>query len=142
MSTEYIVIHRVPTYDEYTRLCTAVGWKEFMNFDVADKSLDQSIFGVVVEQNGKAVGMGRIVGDGQIYYYIQDVAVHPVHQGQGVERQIMESLVSYIRENAPEKAFVGLFASQGKEAFYRQYGLNDHEGMTGMFGVVMGRTIL
>lgn len=142
MSTEYIVIHRVPTYDEYTRLCTAVGWKEFMNFDVADKSLDQSIFGVVVEQNGKAVGMGRIVGDGQIYYYIQDVAVHPVHQGQGVERQIMESLVSYIRENAPEKAFVGLFASQGKEAFYRQYGLNDHEGMTGMFGVVVGRTIL
>lgn len=137
MSTEYTVIHRVPTYEEYTRLCTAVGWKEFMNFDVADKSLKQSIYGVVVEQNGKAVGMGRIVGDGQIYFYIQDVAVDPDHQGQGVGRRMMESLMGYLRENAPDKAFVGLFASHGKEAFYRQYGLNDHEGLTGMFGVVI-----
>ncbi|MUG85422.1 GNAT family N-acetyltransferase [Paenibacillus timonensis] len=107
-----------------------------MNFEVADLSLSQSIFSVVVEQKGEVVGMGRIVGDGQ------DVAVDPDHQGQGVGRQIMESLVNYLKENAPEKAFVGLFASQGKEAFYRQYGLNDHEGMTGMFGVVVGRKIL
>ncbi|WP_339821364.1 GNAT family N-acetyltransferase [Paenibacillus sp. FSL R7-0216] len=142
MSAKYTVIHRVPTLEEYTKLCTVVGWKEFMNFEVADLSLSQSIFSVVVEQKGEVVGMGRIVGDGQIYFYIQDVAVDPDHQGQGVGRQIMEALVNYLKENAPEKAFVGLFASQGKEAFYRQYGLNDHEGMIGMFGVVMGRKIL
>lgn len=136
MSTEYTITHRVPTFDEYTRLCTAVGWKEFMNFEVADKSLSQSIFGVVVERKGEAIGMGRIVGDGQIYFYIQDVAVDPDHQGHGVGRRIMEALMNYLKENAPEKAFVGLFASHGKEAFYRQFGLNDHEGMTGMFGVV------
>ncbi|WP_308530760.1 GNAT family N-acetyltransferase [uncultured Paenibacillus sp.] len=141
MSTEYTVIHRVPTLEEYIRLCTAVGWKEFMNFEVAEKSLRQSIFGVVVERNGEVIGMGRIVGDGQIYFYIQDVAVDPDHQGQGVGRWMMGALMNYLKENAPEKAFVGLFASQGKEAFYRRFGLNDHEGMTGMFGVVIERKI-
>ncbi|WP_019636519.1 GNAT family N-acetyltransferase [Paenibacillus fonticola] len=142
MNKDYLVIKRLPSIEEYIRICTSVGWKDFINFDVAEESLKKSLFGVIIKHIDEVIGMGRIVGDGQIYFYIQDVAVDPTHQGQGIGRLILESLTEYLKENAPEKAFVGLFAYQGKEAFYNRYGLNKHEGMTGMFGVVIGQDIL
>jgi ribosomal protein S18 acetylase RimI-like enzyme len=85
--------------------------------------------------------MGRVVGDGMIYFYIQDIAVKPEHQSQGIGRRIMDAITAYLKEYAPEKAFVGLFAAQGKETFYNRYGLNRHDGMTGMFGVIHGGEI-
>ena len=142
MNQDYFVTNRLPSIEEYKRLCIAVGWKEFMNFDVAEESLKQSIYGVVVLHLEEVIGMGRIVGDGQIYFYIQDIAVHPNHQNHGVGRIIMQQLTDYIKNNAPDKAFVGLFASHGKETFYKHYGLNNHEGMTGMFGVVKEQEIV
>ena len=54
----------------------------------------------------------------------------------------MEAITNYTKSNAPEKAFVGLFAAQGKEAFYNRYGFHKHDGMTGMFGVVHEREIV
>ncbi|GBF77766.1 N-acetyltransferase [Paenibacillus sp. 598K] len=141
MKTEYTVNSRVPTLAEYIELCHAVGWSEYINFEVAEQSLSQSIAGVVVQDKDDIVGMGRIVGDGSIYFYIQDIAVKPEHQNQGVGRMIMTTLVQYVKSNAPEKAFVGLFASAGKEAFYNQYGFHNHAGMTGMFGVIHKREL-
>ncbi len=81
--------------------------------------------------------MGRIVGDGVNYFYIQDVVVHPEYQGQGIGKDIMNSLVSYLEKNAPDKAFVGLFASAGKGEFYEKYDFYNHSpNMTGMFKVI------
>ena len=65
----------------------------------------------------------------------------PEHQKRGIGKQIMNAITAYLHEHAPEKAFIGLIASQGKEAFYTDYGLNRHEGMTGMFGVMNEREI-
>jgi len=136
MHSEYSIQKRMPSISEYKQICTAVGWKDFMNFDVAEQSLNQSLFGVVVQYQDKIVGMGRVVGDGNIYFYIQDIAVVPGHQGKGIGDLIMSAITEFLKENAPEKSFIGLFSSQGKESFYRKYGFNKHEGMTGMFGVV------
>lgn len=136
MKTEYKSHNRVPTLEEYRAVCVAVGWEKDINFGVVEASLEQSLFGVVIQHQDGIVGMGRVVGDGKIYFYIQDVAVMPEHQGKGVGGLIMEEISNFLKNNAPEKSFVGLFASQGKEQFYTQYGFQQHEGMTGMFGVV------
>lgn len=49
----------------------------------------------------------------------------------------MNLLVEYLYTNAPDKAFVGLFASQGKESFYERYDFKDFSpNMTGMFTVI------
>ncbi|EEL99965.1 Ribosomal-protein-alanine acetyltransferase [Bacillus mycoides] len=83
------------------------------------------------------MGMGRIVGDGAIYFYIQDIVVHPDYQKNGIGKEIMHILVEYLNQNAPDKAFVGLFASQGKESFYEKYDFKDYSpNMTGMFTVI------
>ncbi|WP_307203189.1 GNAT family N-acetyltransferase [Paenibacillus harenae] len=136
MSREYNVLDRTPTFTEYKKLCAAVGWEDYMNFEVAEDSLKQSLFGVVIQYGDEIVGMGRVVGDGKIYFYIQDIAVKPEHQNKGVGNKIMAAIQKFLKENAPEKSFVGLFAASGKESFYNKFGFNKHEGMTGMFGVV------
>ncbi|MCA1065774.1 GNAT family N-acetyltransferase [Rossellomorea sp. AcN35-11] len=131
----------VPTLREYTYLCESVGWKEFMNFDVAEASLSNSIYSVVVMHGEVVIGMGRIVGDGAIYFYIQDIVVHPDYHGKGIGGKIMDELMGYIQEHAPDKVFVGLFASEGNVPFYEKYDFKDYSpNMTGMFKVCEGRT--
>jgi len=56
------LIARVPTLEEYTKLCRAVGWGDVMNFEAAKSALPRSLHAVVVEADGEAVGMGRVVG--------------------------------------------------------------------------------
>lgn len=136
MSFPYRIVERVPTLQEYRHLCTAVGWQAVVSFEAAKTALPNSLYGAVAMHGDQVVGMGRVVGDGAIFYYIQDVAVHPEHQGRGVGKRLLEQLVRYIRHTAPEKSFVGLFAAKGTQPFYEQFGFRAWPEMTGMFQVV------
>ncbi len=108
-----------------------------MNFDVAETSIQHSIFSVIVKESNNIIGMGRIVGGGVICLYIQDVVVLLEYQGKGIGKVIMNSLVNYLEENAPDKAFIGLFASAGKSEFYEKYNFYNYSpNMTGMFKVI------
>lgn len=133
---------RLPTLGEYRTLCDAVGWGEVINFEAAPRSLNNSQFGVTVLDGCRVVGMGRIVGDGAMYFYIQDVAVHPAYQGMGIGRRIVDALMEWVRRSAPERAFVGLFAAEGREAFYAHYGFMRHPSLTGMFYVIPADPLL
>jgi ribosomal protein S18 acetylase RimI-like enzyme len=92
MHHPYQLIERIPTLDEYRALCTAVGWEAVINFEAAKDALPNSLYGVVVVHQGRTIGMGRVVGDGAIYYYLQDIAVLPEHQGRGVGHMIIQQL--------------------------------------------------
>ncbi len=136
---------RPPTPHEYFDLCRTVGWHEAINFNVAPLSLQRSLHGVTAlatdfdtppTRDEWAVGMGRIVGDGAIYFYIQDIVVRPEWQGMGIGRAIMDTLMQWLRANAPERSFVGLFAAAGRESFYAHYGFLRHPSLTGMFTVL------
>jgi len=134
---KYKIENNIPTLEEYKYLCESVGWTNFMNFEVVEISLSNSIYCITVKDNEQIVGMGRIVGDGAIYFYIQDIVVHPDYQKNGIGNEIMNLLVEYLNTNAPDKAFVGLFASQGNESFYEKYDFKDFSPkMTGMFIVI------
>ena len=135
MTYEYTIDDRVATLEEYRAICEAVGWGEVMNFEAAPQALRRSLYGVVATYAGQAIGMGRVVGDGAIFFYLQDIAVVPEHQGRGVGAQIVGRLLAYLASAAPEKAFVGLFAAAGKEPFYQRYGFRAHSALTGMFQV-------
>ena len=133
----YMIESNIPALEEYKYLCESVGWTNYMNFEVVETSLKNSIHCIMVKENEQIVGMGRIVGDGAIYFYIQDIVVHPDYQKHGIGNEIMNHLVEYLKTNAPDKAFVGLFASQGKETFYEKFNFKDFSpNMTGMFTVI------
>ncbi|WP_454048856.1 GNAT family N-acetyltransferase [Cellulomonas sp. Marseille-Q8402] len=123
---------RLPTPDEHRRLAEAVGWEHAFDWPSLPASLAGSTLGVVAVRDGAVVGMARVVGDGVKYFAVQDVAVLPSHQGQGVGRALLDRVLDRIAERAPAPAFVSLFATAEGGALYRAAGFatGDMVGMT------------
>jgi GNAT superfamily N-acetyltransferase len=136
-STDYHVEEGVPSVAEYGRLRQAVGWSE-LPFEAIEAGLVTSLYGVCAFHEGELVGCGRVVGDGGIYYYVQDIIVLPRHQRRGVGTRIMERILDYLGENAHSGAFVGLMAALGTEGFYTRFGFqrrpDDRPGMFLVWG--------
>lgn len=132
----YEFLPRVPTAAGHRLLAEAVGWGHAFAWEAMPASLAASVAGVVVLHDGGPVAMGRVIGDGVCYFYVQDVAVMPEHQGRGLGSAVVESLLKQVRQVAPPKAFIGLFAAGSTVPWYRSHGFAEHPGMTGMFQVV------
>lgn len=113
---------RSVAYEEYTELRASVGWNNFAKEQVC-KSLNNSIYDIVVEDNGKTIAMGRLIGDG-IYYIIVDIVVKPEYQGRGIGSRIIDKLLEYVDANTPVggRSSVQLIAERGKENFYVKKG--------------------
>ena len=71
--------------DTYMELRAAVNFPK-LSRDQARRGLDNSLYTLVAFKDGKAVGMGRIVGDGAIICYVQDLIIRPEVQGGGHRR--------------------------------------------------------
>lgn len=87
-----------------------------------EMALAGSLFGVIAEADGELAGMGRVVGDGAMYFYVHDMVVSPRHQGKGVGKAMMEAIIDRLVETAPPGAKAFLFAADGKAEFYRRLG--------------------
>ncbi len=125
---------RTPTAAEHRELATAVDWTAFTNFEAAAASLPQSLYGVVaLDAAGACVGMARVIGDGQQFFYIMDVAVHPDHQGRGIGTALMNEVIAYLHRAAPPKALVGLYTGHARGSFYERFGFRGPE--TGLYGM-------
>jgi GNAT superfamily N-acetyltransferase len=118
---EIILSEECPTPEEYLRLRRLVGWGIPDPAAVAP-SLRNSLFCLCARSQGGIVGMARIIGDGGLVYYIQDVIVDPSRQGEGIGKQLMDRIMEYIRRHAVQHTIVGLMAAKGKEPFYERYG--------------------
>lgn len=72
--------------------------------------------------------MGRLVGDGAMYWYLQEIIVLPEYQGKGIGKAIVNRLLDYIQNTAIRgtKISVGLTAVKGKEPFYEKFGLVEY----------------
>ena len=127
----YEVEQRLPSVDEHRRLASSVDWEDHFDWATIGDSIAASLHGVVIVAGGAVVGMGRVVGDGVHYFYLQDIIVDPAHSDDGLGSRIVEELLEWIALTAPSRAFVGLFASPEAEGLYREFGF-DTADMTGM----------
>jgi ribosomal protein S18 acetylase RimI-like enzyme len=71
-----------------------------------------------VFDDGRLVGVGRVLADGLDCAYICDVAVHPDHQGSGLGKAI----VNRLKELSSGHKKIILYANPGKEGFYKKLG--------------------
>ncbi|PSN70145.1 acyl-CoA N-acyltransferase [Corynespora cassiicola Philippines] len=80
------------------------------------------------------IGMARLVGDGALFLLVVDVAVHPDHQGRGIGKRLMETVISCIDERAP-LAYVSLVADPPGQKLYPKFGFESvtKRGLEGMF---------
>ncbi len=49
---------------------------------------------VTARANGKLVGVGNAITDGHLVVYYPHMLVHPLHQGKGIGRKMMEAMLS------------------------------------------------
>jgi ribosomal protein S18 acetylase RimI-like enzyme len=68
----------------------------------------------------RLVGFARCTGDGVIDATVWDVAVHPLYQGTGLGRQLMEYVIEQLEQMGVER--VSLFADPGVVGFYQGQG--------------------
>ena len=105
---------------EYQKLRSSTGWNKLTD-EVVAKSLTHDLFSVCVLDGKKPVGIGRVVGDGAIYFYIQDVIVLPEYKGRGIGRMIMEEIEKYLSKTAHHNSFIGLMAAEDTQPFYHRF---------------------
>jgi GNAT superfamily N-acetyltransferase len=107
--------------EDYDALRTAVGWSSYEKAQI-EEGLAKSLFIIVGYHQEKAIAMGRVIGDGMLAFYIQDVIVLPEFQGNGIGTQIMKRIMEYIDSRSVNSSSIGLMAATGKDAFYEGFG--------------------
>lgn len=118
---QFNVNYSPPNVNEFVALRKSIGWGDTCH-DMARDSLNNSLFHVTIRDGNELVAMGRIVGDGAMFFYVQDVVVAPGYQGHGLGKLVMEHIESYLATVVRKGATVGLLASKGKEGFYQRFG--------------------
>ena len=113
----------VLTAEEFIRIKVAAGFMD-RPLEQVEKALSNGLFNISAICDGKGVGMGRLVGDGAMYWYLQEIIVLPEYQGKGIGKSIVNRLIDYVKKTAIPGTCVeiGLTAVKGKEPFYEQFG--------------------
>ena len=135
----YKIVERLPTEQEYWKLAKATGYSKLIQKSCVSTALRNSLFGVVALDDEQVVGTGRIVGDGAIFFYIQDLMVSPKYQKQGIGRSLLDGLMQYINEHAQWPCFVSLFTSKGLARLFTPYGFQGPE--TFLYGMSVGKSV-
>jgi len=97
------------------------GWGQISE-DVAKTAIANSLVFISTYRKEQLVGFGRVIGDGALNYYVQDLIVEKAWQGQGIGKAILAKLLAEIGKQAVAGATVGLMAASGKEQFYERLG--------------------
>lgn len=118
-----IIGNRLPTAKQYNELRNIVGARTF-DINLTEIAIKNSLYFVTVFDNENLVGMARVIGDGAITFYIQDVVIHPDYQGKNLGRKLMEKINLYLEQfiKKEQEIYVGLMAVLGKENFYEKFG--------------------
>ena len=109
--------------EDFIRLRIQTGFAE-IPVDHARKALQNGLINVSAIYNGELVGMGRLVGDGAMYWYLQEIIILPQFQRKGIGTMIVNHLVDYVRANSITGKFttIGGVSAKGKEPFYEKMG--------------------
>ena len=120
-----LVLSREREIDLYDleQLCDAVGWSRRPLRRVR-KALEHSLLVVGLwrhdERLPRLVGFARCTGDGVIEATVWDVAVHPLYQGAGLGRALMDYVLELLQAMGTER--VSLYADPGVVGFYSAQG--------------------
>lgn len=115
------LIHNRPTADQYLHLRAQTDWEDVSPLAV-ETAMQASLFSVLAVYQNRIVGCARVVGDGGLYFYVQDMIVDRDFRRQSIGSRMMEEVLNWLRRHARDGAFIGLMAAADTEPFYRRFG--------------------
>ena len=113
-------------YEENAPVCAgalanlreAVGWNR-MEKEYGDPRF-RSDFHIAVYDDGRLIGYIDCVSNGVTDAYIQDLMVHPDHQGKGVGTELMNRMITRLKE---QRIFmISVIYDEALKAFYERFG--------------------
>ena len=123
-----ITIHSTPPEPaDYLSLVAETGWT-MPTHTMAEKALAASLCCVIAKHKGKTIGMARAIGDGVMKVYIQDVIVSHAYRQNGLGQNLMKAILANLKTQCPPTCMIGLFAAEGRAAFYSDLGFISRPG--------------
>lgn len=87
------------------------------------EALSHSLYGIaLLGDEGEAIGMGRIVGDGRYTFMITDLIMHPEYASADHTLTILHNLMAYIEANGADGAEIILMSDVPSIGFYQKQG--------------------
>ena len=111
--------------EDFVRLRIEAGFAE-IPVEHARKALQNGLLNVSAIYHVELVGMGRLVGDGAMYWYLQEIIILPNFQRKGIGTMIVNHLIDYAKANSMTGKFttIGGVSAKGKEPFYKKMGFD------------------
>jgi ribosomal protein S18 acetylase RimI-like enzyme len=78
---------------------------------------------VTARQDGKLIGLARLIGDGQTIVYLQDILVAPDHQRRGIGRELFQRIFAPLGDVRQKVLITDDEPSQ--RAFYESMGFTE-----------------
>ena len=122
---EIKLVDNILQAEDFIRLRIETGFAE-IPVEHARKALQNGLINVSAIYNGELVGMGRLVGDGAMYWYLQEIIILPKFQRKGIGTMIVNHLIDYAKANSITGKFttIGGVSAKGKEPFYEKMGFD------------------
>ena len=125
----YELKENILTAKDYLQLRVAAGWGGSPTEQQIESGLKNSLVTISAVYENRIIGMGRLIGDGFITCYIQDLIVCPEYQGKGIGKE----LVRLITENYKDYLRIVLVAYDEEIGFYQNCGFEVGTDKTPMF---------
>lgn len=130
---DYDLRPQPPSNADYRRLREVSGLSPKGEAQAAAAIAGTWAWRTAIAPDGEVAAMGRVIGDGGWYFLVADMATLPEHQGRGLGRAILESLLAEVRERTEGGAYVTLTADPPGRRLYESFGFEDvAPGRTGM----------
>jgi len=98
----------------------SVGWNRME--DEYSNPLMTSYYHIAVYEDGKLVGYIDSVSNGVTDAYIQDLIVHPDYQGRGLGTELMNQMITYLKEN--RIYIISVVFEESLKPFYDRFGFS------------------
>ena len=116
------IVEAPPSVEDYNRIRAAVGWGALEPSQI-ETALANSRYAVCAYIDDEIAGCARIVGDGAMFFYIQDMMILPEFQRGGVGSELMQYIGAHLERTAPQNSFIGLMAARDAAPFYEKHGI-------------------
>ena len=98
----------------------AVGWNRMENEYASP--LMVSYYHIAVYENDALIGYIDCVSNGVTDAYIQDLMVHPDHQGKGIGTKLMNQMIEYLKEK--HIYMISVVYEESLKPFYAKFGFS------------------